>query len=79
MFWVLIFGAIALAGVAMLVAYGVWLAHKTADVLSELDVLASRVAELGDLVAQVGIAPAEGRELQPDRLAVSTELAEERA
>ena len=59
MFWVLIFGSIALAGVGMLVGYGIWLAHKTADVMSELNVLGERVAELGDLVAQVGMAPAE--------------------
>ena len=61
MFWLLIFGAIALAGVAMLVAYGIWLAHKAADLLSELGVLGQRVAELGDLVAQVGVPPAEDR------------------
>ena len=77
MFWLLIFGGIALAGVAMLVAYGIWLAHKTADVLSELDMLARRVAELGDLVAQVGTAPAADRNLpgeqDRDRLSISAE------
>ena len=73
MFWVLVFGAIALVGVGMLVAYGVWLAHKTADVMSELDVLATRVAELGDLVAQVGMAPAAGPELDRSRLRLAAE------
>jgi len=76
-FWLLIFGGIALAGAAMLVAYGIWLAHKTADVLSELDMLARRVAELGDLVAQVGTAPAADpdlpREQDRDRLSISAE------
>ena len=73
MFWVLVFVAIALVGVGMLVAYGVWLAHKTADVMSELDVLASRVAELGDLMAQVGMAPAAGHELNRDRLSLTAD------
>jgi len=72
-FWVLVFGAIALVGVGMLVAYGIWLAHKTADVMSELNVLAARVAELGDLVAQVGMPPAEGHELDRDRLSLAAE------
>jgi hypothetical protein len=72
-FWVLIFGAIALAGVGMLVAYGVWLAHKTADVMSELDMLGRRVAELGDLVAQVGLTPAESTPSHRDRLSIAAE------
>jgi len=72
-FWVLIFGAIALAGVGMLVAYGVWLAHKTADVMSELDMLGRRVAELGDLVAQVGFVPAESMSSDRDRLRIAAE------
>jgi hypothetical protein len=51
--WVGIFLAIALAGVAMLVCYGVWLAHKTSDVLAEVAVLGERGAALADLVATV--------------------------
>ena len=42
MLWVIIFAAIAVAGLVLLVCYGVWLAHKTADVLSEVTVLAER-------------------------------------
>lgn len=53
MLWVLVFGGIALAGVVMLVCYGVWLAHKAADVVSEVAVLADRLGQLGELVAQI--------------------------
>ncbi len=53
MLWVLVFGGIALAGLVMLISYGVWLAHKTADVLSEVAVLGERTGQLGDLLAQI--------------------------
>ena len=53
MIWVLIFGGIALAGVIMLVAYAVWLAHKAADVMSEVGVLADRTGQLVDLLSQI--------------------------
>ncbi|WP_375432997.1 hypothetical protein [uncultured Friedmanniella sp.] len=54
MLWVWIFLAIALVGLAMLVGYAVWLAHLTADVLSEVGVLADRAGQLGDLLGQIG-------------------------
>ena len=53
MLWVVVFLAIAVAGLAMLVGYTVWLAHKTADVLSELGVLADQAAQLADLLGEV--------------------------
>ena len=53
--WVLIFGGIALAGLVMLIAYGVWLAHKASDVMSEVGVLADRAGELMDVLAQIEI------------------------
>ena len=53
MSWVLLFGAIAVAGLIMVVAYGVWLAHKAADLASEVGVVTGRLGELGDLVAQI--------------------------
>jgi hypothetical protein len=56
--WVLVFGGIALAGVVMVVCYGVWLAHKTADLWSELGMLGERAAELADLLAQIQPTPA---------------------
>ena len=53
MLWVWVFLAIAVAGLVMVVCYAVWLAHKTADVLSEVAVLGDRVAQLGDLLSQI--------------------------
>ena len=37
MIWVIVFAGIALAGLVMLISYAVWLAHKAADVWSEVD------------------------------------------
>jgi hypothetical protein len=51
--WVFVFGGIALVGLVMLIAYAVWLAHKAADVMSELRVLAERGDQLAELVARV--------------------------
>ncbi|HET9649010.1 MAG TPA: hypothetical protein VFP34_12390 [Microlunatus sp.] len=67
--WVFVFGGIALAGLIMLVCYAVWLAHKTADVYSELTVLAERTGKMMDLLAQIQVpsqlggtaGPVEGR------------------
>ena len=53
--WVFVFGGIALAGLVMLVCYAVWLAHKTADVWSELTVLGDRTAKMADLLSQIEI------------------------
>jgi hypothetical protein len=51
--WVLVFGGIALVGLIMLISYGVWLAHKAADVMSELAVLADRTDQLAALLSQI--------------------------
>ena len=53
MLWVVVFLVLALAGLAVLVGYAVWLAHKTADVLSEIGQLADRASELAELLAQI--------------------------
>jgi hypothetical protein len=53
--WVIVFGAIGLAGLIMLVSYAVWLAHKAGDVFSELEVLAARADELARLLNQIRI------------------------
>ena len=53
MLWVVVFLVIALAGLAMLVAYTVWLAHKTADLLAELGVLGDQAAQLARLLGEV--------------------------
>ena len=55
MLWVILFAAIALAGLVLVVCYGVWLAHKAADVMSEAAVLAQRGAEFADLVGQISV------------------------
>jgi hypothetical protein len=51
--WVAVFGGIALVGLVMLISYGVWLAHKAADVMSEIEVLADRAGQLADLLSQI--------------------------
>ena len=55
MLWVVVFLVIALAGLAMLVGYAVWLAHKSADLFSELGVLARLGGELAELLAQIRV------------------------
>ncbi len=53
MLWLLVFGGIAVAGLVTLVSYAIWLAHKTADVLSEVTVVMERLGAFGDLAAQI--------------------------
>jgi hypothetical protein len=53
MIWVAVFGGIALAGLITFIAYAVWLAHKAADVLSEVQVVADRTGQLFDLLSQI--------------------------
>lgn len=60
MLWVVVVLVLALAGLVTLVCYAVWLAHKTADLLSEVAVLGDRAGELADLVGQIH-APGEVR------------------
>ena len=58
MLWVVVFLVIALAGLVMVISYGVWLAHKAADVFSEVQVLAGLGAQLTELAAQIGTSDA---------------------
>ena len=67
MLWVIVFASIALVGLVVLVSYGVWLAHLTADVLSEVAVLADRGGQLAGLLAQVGVPPAGVTGVSSDR------------
>lgn len=53
MLWVALFAALALAGAGMVIGYGVWLAHKTADVASEVAVLGQQATQLGELLGQI--------------------------
>jgi hypothetical protein len=59
-FWVLVFAGIAVAGLVMVVCYAVWLAHKAADVLSEVGVVTDQLGRLADLAAQIGAPAATG-------------------
>ncbi len=54
MLWAVLILVLAVAAVAVLVGYAVWLMHKAADVLGELGQLADRAGELADLLSQVG-------------------------
>jgi hypothetical protein len=60
--WVVVVLVLALAGLVTLVCYAVWLAHKTADLLSEVAVLGDRAGELADLVGQIH-APGDARDV----------------
>jgi hypothetical protein len=75
--WVFVFSGIALLGLAMLIGYAVWLAHKTADVFSELSMLGDRAGELLALAAQVGVPEPAGRPIRyDDDLSVSGDVSE---
>jgi hypothetical protein len=66
MIWVIVFVGIGLAGLLMLISYAVWLAHKTSDLFSELDMMAVRAGELADLLGQIRVP--ESPEFQHDWL-----------
>ena len=57
MLWVIVFAAIAVAGLVVVGCYVVWLLHKTADVWSEVTALTYRGTQLAELLGQIG-APA---------------------
>jgi hypothetical protein len=65
MIWVVIFCGIAAAGLFMVVAYGIWLAHKASDVISEVVVLGDRAGQLTELLSQIQVP--ERRFDAPDR------------
>jgi hypothetical protein len=51
--WVIVFVAIAVAGLVMVVCYALWLAHKSADLWSEVVVLTDRAGQLAELMGQI--------------------------
>ena len=51
--WVVVFGAVALAGLVMLVGYAVWLWHKASDVMSEVAMVAGQAERFATLLDQV--------------------------
>ena len=66
MIWVYVFGGIAVAGLIMVVAYAIWLAHKASDVFAELKVLGQRTGKLAALAAQIQL-PEASRSPEPFR------------
>ena len=73
--WVLVFGGIALAGLIVLISYAVWLAHKAADVMSEVAVLADRADQLAALLDQIQAPPGPGEsDLRHSDLTASEEF-----
>ena len=60
MVWVLVFGGFALAGLAMVIGYAIWLAHKAADLFSELEMLGTRAQELAALLERIELPAAVG-------------------
>jgi len=65
MIWVVIFAGIAVAGLIMVISYGIWLAHKASDVMSEVGVLGDRAGQLMELLSQIEVP--ERRFDAPDR------------
>ena len=57
MLWVVLVLVLGLAALLVLVCHVVWLAHKTADVLSEVAVLSDQAGQLADLLGQIGATP----------------------
>lgn len=74
MIWVIVFGGIALAGLVMLISYAVWLAHKAADVWSEVDMLAQRADQLAQLLAQIEVPDRAFRSYGPDDRTITGEI-----
>lgn len=57
MIWVWVFLAIAVAGLIVMISYGVWLFHKAADVYSEIRMLGKRGQEIQALLEQLELNP----------------------
>lgn len=53
MFWVWIFGGVALLGLVVVVSYAIWLWHKASDLFSEFQMLGRRADEAAELVASL--------------------------
>lgn len=53
MIWFWVFLAIAVAGLIVMISYGVWLVHKAADIYAEIKMLGKRGEELQALLNQL--------------------------
>jgi hypothetical protein len=67
MTWVIVFGAIALAGLIMVVCFAISLWRKSTALLSEVGVLLERADELAGLLAQIEV-PSGALALQGDEI-----------
>lgn len=59
--WVLIYLAIAVAGLVMVGCFARWLWHRAVALLHEAEVLMERADQLADLLAQIGQPPEPGK------------------
>jgi cobalamin synthase len=53
--WIVLFGAIALLGLGMVVAFGFWLTRKLSGLAGEVAGLATQGGQLLDLLAQIDV------------------------
>ena len=53
MVWVIVLVVIAVLGVAMVVGYAIWLAHKASDVFGELKVVGDRLGQLSEILGRL--------------------------
>jgi hypothetical protein len=65
--WVLLFVVIALGGLAVLAWVALRLWRSARGLLGELDVMAGQAGQLADLLAQVGVAAAQGSTVRTSR------------
>ncbi|HEY5787862.1 MAG TPA: hypothetical protein VIT65_24125 [Microlunatus sp.] len=57
MFWIIVFGAIALGGLAMVICFGVSLWRKSQALLGEVGVLLERADEFVELLDRLEVSP----------------------
>lgn len=55
MLWVIVMIVIAVLGLATVVGYAIWLAHKASDVFSELTVVGGRLGRLAEIIGGLQI------------------------
>jgi hypothetical protein len=51
--WLIVFCALAVAGLVTVLCYGIWLAHKLSDLLAELRMLAQTGERLAELASEI--------------------------
>ena len=53
MLWVIVFAGLAVVGLITVLCYGIWLVHKTSDLLAELRMLAHTGEQLAELAGEI--------------------------